>query len=246
MITVYVWKPRGDAWGHASMQVNGGSPSGSLYISWWPRSAVAGGKRTVHAIRDREFAHDVHDEKRNPDHTIIFSALDETAIKKWWGQLQKGPHMWSTLSLNCSTVVAHAIHAGGGEDMVTRFDGWWNNWNIVWKPEDVLDYALTVRSGISTLGIWHCGSRDCPTHRSRMHECTTGVWFCGRHNPPCPGHKSPEDSCPRGTAWHCGSRNCPTHRNKADQCPTGVWFCGRRIPPCPGHSSPKHHCGFKP
>ena len=43
--------------------------------------------------------------------------------------------------------------------------------------------------------IWHCGSRDCPTHSQRAHRCQVGVWFCGRKQPPCPGHSSRDHWC---------------------------------------------------
>ena len=90
--------------------------------------------------------------------------------------------------------------------------------------------------------VWHCGSRDCPTHSRWEHRCQVGVWFCRRRQPPCPGHSSPDHHCEKGTVWHCGSRDCPTHSRWEHRCQVGVWFCRRRQPPCPGHSSPDHHC----
>jgi len=252
MITVYVWNFRGTsvAWGHASMRVNGGSPPGEVYISWWPQGSGRSPKvpgvdqiYTVTAIRGRTYADDVRDEEQAPDHVIIFSGLDETAIKTWWADLLRNTHaQWSTLGQNCSTTVAHALASGYGEDLVTGFDGWLDTRNIVWKPDDVLSYALAVQTGIGRIGIWECGARDCPTHRRHDHRCVTGVWMCGRRVPPCPGHSGSNHSCTVGVAWHCGARDCRTHSAWRHRCATGVWICRRRIPQCPGHSSPRHHC----
>ena len=107
MITVYVWNFRGTsvAWGHASMRVNGGSPPGEVYISWWPQGSGRSPKvpgvdqiYTVTAIRGRTYADDVRDEEQAPDHVIIFSGLDETAIKTWWADfriaLRLSPMPW--------------------------------------------------------------------------------------------------------------------------------------------------------
>jgi hypothetical protein len=251
MITVYIWGFRESvAWGHASLRVNGGTPPGEIYISWWPesdgqRTKVPGIPQifTVNAIRGRKYEDDVAGEGQPPDHVINFSALDETAIKKWWTQLLQGAHpQWSPLIQNCSTIVAHALAAGAGDDMVTGFEGWLNSWNTVWKPEDVLNYTWAIQRGITRLGIWHCGARGCPTHRGRNHRCASGVWVCGRRVSPCPGHSSPEHRCTTGIAWHCGARDCRTHKDLKDRCASGVWSCGRRIPACPGHSSLEHRC----
>lgn len=155
MITVHVWQFRGkaEAWGHASMSV------GSAYVSWWPESpgAVPSG---IHPniyksspYRNRSFRDDVRDEGQMPDHNVVLNGLDEQAIVRWWaglglvweGRELAGPlQPWSTLDRNCSTVVAEGLRVGGGD----RFSSWWDSWNLVWTPADVLRYATEIERGL--------------------------------------------------------------------------------------------------
>ncbi len=162
MVTVYIWDYRGAdvAWGHASMHVTGGDPAGSIYISWWPQASgrqpkiphapgVLGQVYSVPAISGRGYAADVHDEGQVPDHTIHLNGLDETKIKAWWQNLATDLNArWSTLGQNCSTTVANALAEGGGDDLTEGVGGWWDQWNVVWKPDDVLDYVRAIESGI--------------------------------------------------------------------------------------------------
>src|ERR1700733_9794950 len=91
--------------------------------------------------------------------------------------------------------------------------------------------------------LWHCGSRNCPTHRHKAHRCKPGVWFCGRKEPPCPGHVRWDHRCGPGRAWSCGCWNCPgRHAGHRDRCPGAVWVCGRKQPPCPTHQNPSDSC----
>jgi hypothetical protein len=167
MIRVFVWPYRGSdvAWGHAAMEVGGGQLSGSVYISWWPESrgrqpktihgkAINGDLYCVGAIYSRKYADDVKGEDfKPPSQTIIIDGkspttigLDETAIKTWWGKLRgTGTTDWCTLGPNCSTIVAYALHIGGGE----MFSSMWSNSNVVWTPNAVADYAKDIRSGIA-------------------------------------------------------------------------------------------------
>ena len=155
MITVYVWNYTGKHanWGHASMKVSGGTPAGPQYYSWWPE----GRNRdfhiheslpiyTVSAIKGRTYADDVRDEGGPPDHVVTISTLDETAVKDYWkGLISRSPN-WSTLGQNCSTTVARSLMAGGGDEKV-KWTGWYHQWNVVWKPDDVARYAKTIRDG---------------------------------------------------------------------------------------------------
>lgn len=163
MVTVFVWNYRGksEAWGHASMLVNGGTPGGSVYVSWWPEGQGREGSLpfgigdgylySVPAINGRTFNDDVQGEDgHHPDHTINLEGLDETEIKTWWNKLLNDTQSrWSTLGQNCSTTVARGLMAGGGDKLVKGIGGWWKSWNTVWKPNDVLDYAQAIHDGYS-------------------------------------------------------------------------------------------------
>ena len=160
LVTVYIWNYRGSstAWGHASLQVDGGTPAGTTYVSWWPSAT---GRVPKHAgapgpigqiysapgIQGRKYVDDVQDEEMPPDHTITLNGLDETAIKKWWSDFRNGTNQWKTLSQNCSTTVAQALKAGGADKYATGVSGWWGSWNFVWTPSDVLRLALLVQQG---------------------------------------------------------------------------------------------------
>lgn len=124
---------------------------------------------SVNAISGRAFDDDVAPEDQGgegqtPDHRIVLVGLDEEAIKTWWGKFKAdGHHQWSTLSQNCSTTVAMALTAGGGAKFARHagegekswfsrithdIGGWYNSWNTVWKPDDVLHYAQAIEAGL--------------------------------------------------------------------------------------------------
>jgi hypothetical protein len=86
--------------------------------------------------------------------------LDEQAIKDWWAgfglvkvsetgggtQQLYGPlPPWSTISENCSTVVARALIIGGGEKATT-----WRRpfYSPMWTPNQVHDFAVNIRLGL--------------------------------------------------------------------------------------------------
>jgi len=155
MVIVYVWafRGKGDAWGHASALLD------QTYISWWPEtpgqvpSKLHPNIYQSHPFRNRGFDEDVRAEGQQPDHVVHLKGLNESAIKDWWqgfgltrdGTLYEGPLLaWDTLMCNCSNVVATALKAGGGD----RFASWHKSWNMVWKPSDVLDYALSIAKGL--------------------------------------------------------------------------------------------------
>jgi hypothetical protein len=37
----------------------------------------------------------------------------------------------------------------GGDDYMLGASGWWHSWNTVWKPDDVLRYAQSIRNGLT-------------------------------------------------------------------------------------------------
>ena len=156
MVRVYIWRFRGkrEAWGHASMEVQG------QYISWWPvasrrvRSKFHRNVYSAHPIGNRSLYDDIRDEGGSPDHTVVISGLEEGKILSWWrrtalswgGGRALGPPSvaWSSLGSNCSQIVATALKQGGGNE----FSAWRKSWNIVWTPNDVLEYAESIARGM--------------------------------------------------------------------------------------------------
>jgi hypothetical protein len=65
MLTAFVWNGRNGQYGHASLRVDGGTPAGPVYISYWPADqgrelnclnpGVGSGAQNFHApaIRNR-------------------------------------------------------------------------------------------------------------------------------------------------------------------------------------------------
>ena len=154
MVTVFIWNFMGsnEAWGHASLQVD------STYVSWWPeaegRQSKLGSSIPIYSvspIRNRTYDMDYRGENfKHADHKINIKGLNEEAIKDWWagfglvrnGELLEGPLLpWSTLKQNCSTVVAKALEVGGAKEHV----GWSKSWNLIWKPNDVYQYAVELK-----------------------------------------------------------------------------------------------------
>ena len=155
MITVYVWLPKRvnnqKNVGHASMLVNE-----QTYISWWPDES-AGLGRDYHPIRNKNYRSDVRDEGCNPDWSVRLQGLNEEAILNWWegfgltrGNLMlQGPlPPYNLAKQNCSTVVATGLKKGGGDE----YAGWYNSWSVVWRPQTVLDYALSIENGLARKG----------------------------------------------------------------------------------------------
>jgi hypothetical protein len=156
MVTVFIWDFRGSdvAWGHASLLVD------QTYMSWWPegqnreRSKISDQIYSVHPIRDRRFSDDTAAEGGPPKHRVEIRGLNEARMKDWWqsfglmrdGVLYQGPMLpWETLAQNCSTVAARGLSVGGGD----RYARWIKSWQVVWTPNDVLNYALSIRTGLA-------------------------------------------------------------------------------------------------
>jgi hypothetical protein len=156
MVTVFIWNFRGKdvARGRASLLVD------RTYMSWWPEgsngiaSKLSDRLYSVHPIRHRLLSDDIAAERYQPDHLIDIAGLDESKIRDWWqsfGLAQAGvPHEdpmlpWETLARNCSTVAARGLSVGGGD----RYANSTKPWNSVWTPHDVLQYATSIRAGLS-------------------------------------------------------------------------------------------------
>ncbi len=138
LLTVHVWTPHDDGWGHASITLENGT-----HISWWPSAHGREGSYypeqpylySASPNKYQSFYRDVELEgNRLPDFSIKIDGLDEDAIEKWWDTFRKA-NRWKTLSQNCSTVAATALRKGGA-----RFPP-----QLVWTPEDVLRLTASIR-----------------------------------------------------------------------------------------------------
>lgn len=127
-ITVFVWDPHVDMYGHASLSVQDGP-----YISWWPSSQLsgAGAKVGTGMLGSRAVAssmrQDKSSEKRIPSWASApISCLDEEAIAGWWKKLsgrsgqpldEKTPKLsngrYNVLTTSCAGVVFEALVVGG-------------------------------------------------------------------------------------------------------------------------------------
>lgn len=150
MISVYVWLARktedGKNVGHASMKV------GNTYMSWWP-DETAGLTGDFYPIRNKSFRSDCDAEGCTPDHTIYLDGLNEKTILDWWagfglvenGALLAGPlPRYNLTGQNCSSVVATGLKKGGGD----KYARWNTTWSVVWRPQTVLDYARSIKTGL--------------------------------------------------------------------------------------------------
>lgn len=127
-ITVFVWDPHVDMYGHASLSVDNGP-----YVSWWPSGQLegAGAKTGKHLLGSRATAssmrRDKVSEKRVPSWASApISCLDEQAIALWWKKLsgrsglpldEKSPNLangrYNVLTTSCAGVVFEALVVGG-------------------------------------------------------------------------------------------------------------------------------------
>jgi hypothetical protein len=108
-VQVYVWFPKlkeGNI-GHAAMQVDGGDPPGSVYLSRWPGSysAVLAGSGTNQSYTD-----DVSAEGGAPS-VVRLTKLNESAIK-YTIRVACTVNLYSFLVLNCATQVGMCLNAG--------------------------------------------------------------------------------------------------------------------------------------
>jgi RHS repeat-associated protein len=142
LATVHIWDYSGSksAWGHTSMTLNNGT-----HISWWPQGtgrdySISGSVPiySADAFPNQTLARDIEYEGRKPDHSIIVGGLNEDNIQKWWDGF-RASNQWKTFSQNCSSTVADGLDAGGGGRGIL-FD----DWNIIWTPNDVKNYSEAI------------------------------------------------------------------------------------------------------
>lgn len=150
MVTVYVWRHSlgHQSVGHAALEVDGGTPPGNAYISWWPSEGSVAEQVyfSTTASVHRNLHEDIVAEHRFPDNTIRIAGLDESRIKAYWGSWW--PHgRYSGLKLNCASTVGNALMVGGGNRLTT---GWAHK--QVWTPENCASLALEIKAKIGVTG----------------------------------------------------------------------------------------------
>jgi len=147
-VTIFVWdmfKYRagdGVGVGHASMSIQG--QRGSVYISFWPAAhtlrAGWSSPATLHFING-----DIRADGKPSWASKPITSLDESAIIRWWSQIQRNPLIdykhktpfqisgaahaadgstYSILTNQCSTTVVKALMAGADQDTRTRISHW--------------------------------------------------------------------------------------------------------------------------
>jgi RHS repeat-associated protein len=135
---VYIWAYTGSTgnWGHASLVLNDGT-----YISWWPGDPHEGKLPNIYSAPalPPNLARDQEEENTSPT-VIHLDNLDEDAIQRWWDKFRQ-KHKWKTFSQNCSTTVADALDAGGGQSRAPFAPH-----QVVWTPADVEEYARQVQA----------------------------------------------------------------------------------------------------
>ena len=108
MITLYIWNTvKGDRWGHTSLELDG-----RVYISWWPGDLDG---RLPTFAENNTFQKDIELEGQ-PNHQIAITGLDEREIKKWWMNWRGNSRFYVAVGKNCSSTVAEALQAGGGDE----------------------------------------------------------------------------------------------------------------------------------
>lgn len=155
MVTVYIWLPTSENYGHAGLRVRNGAPSNDTYVSWWPEETgfwrsyriVTG----VPATQHRVVGTDLSDEgARDPEHIIQVGRLDEGAIVAWWGRWRMNLS-YRLVDRNCCTTVVRALEAGGAMQYVQ--DGA-QVIGPVLSPYRVLQFVQDINIGQARLSLY--------------------------------------------------------------------------------------------
>jgi hypothetical protein len=167
MIVARIWNDHADGFGHAAVQITDSGPN-DCYISWWPAGTGRQAKApllaeqryslkvarlfsnwySAPANKGQTFEMDKRLEARDPDIAPLqVLGLNEANIKAWWDDFQANPPNWSSLGVNCAMVAAYALRAGGADDVISGFQGWWRSWNTIWKPADVVELVEAINRG---------------------------------------------------------------------------------------------------
>lgn len=162
-VIVYVWKNSPSDIGHVSLQIN------DTYVSFWPKSA-AKAKNDIKLRQTHESAFpssykvDRRLEQKESDNKILIKNLDEELMIDYWNDFKNNQKRYNMLNSNCSTVVASLLEIGSGvaplkspsiginEYVNNKYMRWvlklrfFGNYIHMWTPNDVMVYALQIRS----------------------------------------------------------------------------------------------------
>jgi hypothetical protein len=149
--TVFVWQPHDDQVGHASVHVAGAA--GRCYVSWWPQDEpkeTVGGKvkSILWGVPGERFTFekDMAGEGGRAPLRVDLTRLDEAKIIDWWRRANFTS--WSLLNVNCAQIAVEALRQGGADAFIKGFSAWRSSWQAsYWKPMEVYDFAVNVRSG---------------------------------------------------------------------------------------------------
>ncbi|WNZ58474.1 hypothetical protein ACJJIQ_07295 [Microbulbifer sp. ANSA003] len=165
-ITVHVWKQKTGNVGHASITID------NTYISYWPSSAAGKKDFKIGRSHSPSFPSGYRVDRRleggDADQNILIDGLNETKMIEAWENFKGEQKHYNMKDQNCSTVVAWLLETGSGfaspgkggikiSDWAAspihrilfqlRFFG---NHIDMWTPNDVLAYALQIRSQITS------------------------------------------------------------------------------------------------
>jgi hypothetical protein len=145
-VAVFVWKPvwRDDSDGHASMFIHFYKPHKKKYISWWPKGEMDldgeapawGTKGTPRRTFHNDCIGEGNGKVRKPDWALTLDGLDEDRIDRFWEELHKHRYKWDVYKFNCSSVVYHALRAGGATQTISD----------PVRPLNIIDYCEKLKN----------------------------------------------------------------------------------------------------
>lgn len=164
-VKVHIWKNSPSSVGHASLEMK------AAYVSFWPKDAAKAKSdiklgATHEAVFPSSYRTDCRLERQEADKTVNINGLEEAKMIALWQEFKDQAKQYNMLKSNCSTVVASLLEAGSGippnhtpniliRDYVKnpymswllrlRFMG---NYIHMWTPNDVMIYALQIKSRI--------------------------------------------------------------------------------------------------
>jgi len=162
-VIVYVWKNSPSDVGHVSLQIN------DTYISFWPKSAAKAKSdiklgQTHEAAFPSSYKVDRRLEQKDSDNKILLNKLNEELMLDYWNDFKNNQKRYNMLKSNCSTVVASLLEIGSevkplkspsiriNEYVNNKYMRWalklrfFGNYIHMWTPNDVMMYALQIRS----------------------------------------------------------------------------------------------------
>lgn len=127
--------------GHISLKVDGGSPSGTMYLSRFPATNLA--KFAGPGI-DQNYAQDVAD--YGAPHVVRLSKLNETAVKSAVVTAQR-TMVYSAFLANCASHVKFCLDSGVTGSRIGGTIGWLGMGAAVSEtPYGVYAYAQSLRA----------------------------------------------------------------------------------------------------